>query len=126
MKPNHEWEEKDLFVDPDIEVSDDGSEIIVYLETWFDVDAKFGLNILDEPDTLLYLYAYYEPSTDGLRLEYAVEKDDPYECIYSEYYPSESDAALVKRIIKEAIEKLYHQTPQEFIDAVTSRDMTME
>ena len=30
MKQNHEWEEKDLFVDPDIEVSDDGSEIIVY------------------------------------------------------------------------------------------------
>lgn len=54
MKENKELERNDIAIDRDMEVDYDiGQEIMVYIETWFDVDKKFGLNIADEDGTWL-------------------------------------------------------------------------
>lgn len=43
MKENNELERRDLAIDSEMEVDCDiGQEITVYIETWFDVDKKFG------------------------------------------------------------------------------------
>ena len=43
MTENNELERTDLGIDPEMEVDCDiGQEITVYIETWFDVDKKFG------------------------------------------------------------------------------------
>ena len=43
MKENNELERSDIIVLRDMEIDDEsGQEIIAYLETWFDVDKKFG------------------------------------------------------------------------------------
>lgn len=60
MKENKELERNDIAIDRDMEVDYDiGQEIMVYIETWFDVDKKFGLNIADEDGTWLNMYGKY-------------------------------------------------------------------
>lgn len=69
MKENNELERADIAVDRDMEVDCDiGQEITCYIETWFDVDKKFGLNIADEDGTWLNLYGKYNPFEDMLHL----------------------------------------------------------
>lgn len=67
MKENNELERADIAVDRDMEVDCDiGQEITCYIETWFDVDKKFGLNIADEDGTWLNLYGKYSAFTVSL------------------------------------------------------------
>ena len=77
MKENMELERKDLVIDRDVEVDCDiGQQITCYIETWFDVDAKFGLHIADEDNTWVNLYATYAPGTDSLAMEYVISRED--------------------------------------------------
>ena len=51
MKENLELEKQDLAIDHDIQVSSDDPKVIDFLlETWFDVDKKFGINIVAVKD----------------------------------------------------------------------------
>ena len=45
MKENNELTRNDIAIDHDMEVDcDEGREIAVYIETWFDVDKKFHID----------------------------------------------------------------------------------
>ena len=45
MKENNELTRDDIAIDHDMEVDcDEGREIAVYIETWFDVDRKFHID----------------------------------------------------------------------------------
>ena len=101
---------------------DIGQEITAYLETWFDVDRKFGTDTASEDGKWLNLYAFYNPFADTLRLEYTVSTDDSWEC--HDYEPTEDEAKLIKEMITEKIRDDYGQTPQEFCLSVTE-DMGM-
>ena len=58
-------ERDDIAIDRDIEVDCDiGQEITVYIETWFDVDKKFGTHTADDDSTWVNLYAAYNPFSD--------------------------------------------------------------
>lgn len=77
MKENNELERRDLVIDSEMEVDCDiGQEITVYIETWFDVDKKFGTQIADEDGTWLNLYGKYNPFADTLRLECEISRDN--------------------------------------------------
>ena len=113
MKENLELERSDLVVDRDMEVGCDiGHEVTAYLETWFDVDKKFGLHINDEEDTWLNLYAKYNPFADTLRLECEISRDSGSE--YFDYEPTAAESQLIKDMITERIQSEYGQMPQEF------------
>ena len=114
MKKNNEMESQDLRVDNDIQVSEDGHSIIAYLETWFDVERKFGVDLSAE-DAWLNLNAMYDPFADKLVMAYEVSTDD-------NYTPTENEIALVKAMIAEKIQELYNQTPQEFCREVQQED----
>ena len=124
MKENNELERADIAVDRDMEVDCDiGQEITCYIETWFDVDKKFGLNIADEDGTWLNLYGKYNPFEDTLRIECEISRKDGSE--YFDYQPTDSEAQLIKEMIAEKIREVYHQTPQEFCGEAQSETMTM-
>lgn len=116
MKENNELERKDIVVDRDMEVDGEiGQEISAYLETWFDVDKKFGTDTASDDDKWLNLYAKYNPFEDTLRLEYTVITSTTYE--EGEYEPTENESKLIKLIKEMIVEKIreeYGQTPQEF------------
>ena len=115
MKENMELERGDISVDPDMEVDGDiGQEITVYIETWFDVDKKFGIHINAEEGTWLNLYGKFNPFEDTLRIECEISRDD--ECSYFDYEPTAAESQLVKDMISEKIQERYGTTPQEFCD----------
>ena len=53
---------------------ENATEITAYLETWFDVDKKFGTNTKDDDDVWLNVYAKYNPFDDTLRIECEIDK----------------------------------------------------
>lgn len=118
MKENNELERSDIVVSRDMDVDCDiGQEITAYLETWFDVDKKFGTDTASDDDKWLNLYAKYNPFEDTLRLEYTVTTSSSYED--GDYEPTEDEAKLIKEMIAERIQAEHGQTPQEFCLSVT-------
>lgn len=115
MKENKELEKDDLYVDADMDVDCDiGQEITCYIETWFDVDKKFGIHISDEDGAWLNMYGKYNPFADTLRIECEISRDDGSE--YFDYAPTAAESQLVKDMITEKIREVYGQTPQEFCE----------
>lgn len=52
MKENNELTRDDIAIDHDMEVDcDEGREITVYIEAWFDVDKKFHIDTASDDDT---------------------------------------------------------------------------
>ena len=120
MKENKELERNDIAIDRDMEVDYDiGQEIMVYIETWFDVDKKFGLNIADEDGTWLNMYGKYDPFEDSLRIECEISRDNGSE--YFDYTPTDAESALIKEKIREQ----WNQTPQEFCENCCNEEQTM-
>lgn len=104
-------------VDRDMEVDCDiGHQITCYLETWFDVDKKFGTDTAADDDKWLNLYAKYDPFADTLRLEFTVTTADS--CEEGEYVPTDAEAQLIKDMISEKLREEYGQTPKEFCEDV--------
>lgn len=113
MTKNNELERKDIVVDRDMDVDcENATEITAYLETWFDVDKKFGTNTKDDDDVWLNMYAKYNPFDDTLRIECEIDKPKGSE--YFDYTPTEAEEKLIKDMIAEKIKAEYGQTPQEF------------
>ena len=124
MKENKELERNDIAIDRDMEVDYDiGQEIMVYIETWFDVDKKFGLNIADEDGTWLNMYGKYDPFEDSLRIECEISRDNGNE--YFDYTPTDTESALIKDMIAEKIREQWDQTPQEFCENCCNEEQTM-
>lgn len=49
MKENKKLERSDIAIDREMEVDCDiGREITAYIETWFDVDKKFGIHTAED------------------------------------------------------------------------------
>lgn len=121
MKENKEWERSDIAIDRDMEVDCDiGQEITCYIETWFDVDEKFGLHINDEDGAWLNLYGKYNPFADSLRLECEISRDDG--SSYFDYEPTKAESQLIKEMITQKIREEYGQTPQEFCEEFYGTD----
>ena len=117
MKANTELEKHDLAVYREMEVDEDiGQEITAYLETWFDVNKKFGININGEEGTWLNMYAKYNPFEDSLRIECEISKEKGSE--YFDYEPTENEAKLIKEMITEKIMQEHGETPTEFCERV--------
>lgn len=113
MKENNELESTDIAIDNEMEVDCDiGQETTAYIETWFDVDKKFGLDIIDEDGTWLNMYAKYNPFSDTLRLECEISKDNGSE--YFDYEPTQGEIQFIKDMIAEKIMQIHGQTPQDF------------
>lgn len=64
-----------IAIDHDMEVDcDEGREITVYIETWFDVDKKFHIDTASDDDTWLNMYGRYNPFDDTLRIECEISR----------------------------------------------------
>jgi len=121
MKENKELERSDIAIDRDMEVDCDiGQEITVYIETWFDVDKKFGIHINDEDGTWLNLYGKYNPYADTLRLKCEISRENGSE--YFDYEPTADEAQFIKDMITEKIREKCGQTPQQFCEEYYGTD----
>lgn len=105
MNENLELERNDLVIDPDMEVDRETYRVSAYIETWFDVDAKFGTHTA-EKDEWVNLYADYQPQTGELDLVYIVDWDGGGQA-YA-YVPTEREKHLVVEMMEECCQ-LYYQ-----------------
>ena len=117
MTEKKELERNDIAIDHDMEVDGDiGQEITVYIETWFDVDEKFGTHTNGDEGSWVNLYGKYNPFADTLRIECEIDTDDNEPNKWFDYEPTESEAQLIKDMIAEKMLAEYHQTPKEFCE----------
>ena len=112
MKDNLELERSDIEVYWDMDYDSDKHTITAYLETWFDVDAKFGIH--SERGECLNLYADYNPFDDLLSMKVQISDEADTKNEFREYRPTEAEAQLIKDMIAQKIKEVYGQTPQEF------------
>ena len=117
MKDNLELERGDIAIDRDMDVDCDiGQEITVYIETWFDVDKKFGIHTSGDENAWLNMYGKFNPFEDSLRIECEISRDDG--SSYFDYEPTKAESQLIKDMITEKIKEEYGQTPQEFCEGI--------
>ena len=117
MKENLELERGDIVIDRDMDVDCDiGQEITVYIETWFDVDKKFGVHTSGDEGTWLNMYGKFNPFEDSLRIECEISRDDG--SSYFDYEPTAAESQLIKDMITEKIKEEYGQTPQDFCEEI--------
>ena len=118
MKDNLELERGDIAIDREMDVDCDiGQEITVYIETWFDVDKKFGVHTSADEGTWLNMYGKFNPFDDTLRIECEISRDDG--SSYFDYEPTAAESQLIKDMISEKIKEEYGQTPQEFCEEIS-------
>ena len=122
MKENNELERTDLGIDSEMEVDCDiGQEITVYIETWFDVDKKFGTQLNGNDSAWLNLYGKYNPYEDTLRIECEIDADDGQPNQWFDYEPTEGEAKLIKEMIAETMQREYNQTPRQYIQSARGK-----
>ena len=99
----NEWEEASICIPFDGLVFESGDEnvVSVYLETWFDVDQKFGTHTHDEPDTWINLYAQLNLSENSLVMQYIIKRPDSEETV--DYIPTTKERDLVIRLIRQSL-----------------------
>ena len=98
MKENNRLTRDDLAIDHDMQIDgEEGHEITVYIETWFDVDKKFNIDTASDDDTWLNMYGRYNPFDDTMRIECEISRQD----------------------------EDYNQTPQEFCDEYYGAEPTI-
>lgn len=102
MKSNNELEAKDLRID-DLEVDDEWQQVIVaYMETWFDVDRKFHLDINSQEGTWLNMTVFFNPYKDTVSILCAVDSDENYEEFY--YEPTKNETEFIKDMIAQKLQ----------------------
>ncbi len=115
MNANGEFTKEDLAVDRDMEIDCDiGQEILVYFECWFDADLKFSIDT-SENDAWLNMYGRFNPYEDTLTIECEIDRDDG--SSYFDYFPTDAETQLMKDLITEKIQEVYHQSPMEFCES---------
>ena len=115
MNANGEFTKEDLAVDRDMEIDCDiGQEILVYFECWFDADRKFSIDT-SENDAWLNMYGRFNPYEDTLTIECEIDRDDG--SSYFGYFPTDAETQLMKDLITEKIQEVYHQSPMEFCES---------
>ena len=114
MKKDKEFEREDLAVDRDIQLdSDNKQQIVAYLETLFDVNEKFNLQLDSEAGEWVNMYGIYNPLSDFHTVECVISKDNSSESFF--YTPTTAESALIKELIAEKIKEEFGQTPTEFV-----------
>lgn len=87
----------------DLEINDNGDSISAYLETFFDVDKKFGTNVNDDDDAWVNFYAEYFPESGELKCTYVIDRTNSSE--EHEYIPSPAEKRLIISKMEEVCRK---------------------
>ena len=124
LRENNALTRDDIAIDHDMQIdSDEGREIIAYVETWFDVDRKFHIDTASDDDTWLNMYGHYNPFNDSLRIECEISRQDS--SSYFDYEPTKEEAQLIKDMIAEKLREDYNQTPQGFCEEYCGAEPTI-
>lgn len=105
-------EERDLLIREDLELNTDRRAINAVIETYFDVDKKFGINTGNDDSAWVNLYADYNPVTKDLNIVYYIDVDaDSYE---RQYIPTEEEKQTFINVIEQTCAEQNQMNCREF------------
>lgn len=96
----------------DMDISHDNRFLTAYIETWFDVDKKFGLNT-KEYDVWVSLFCNYDPFGDTIHVFYSIEADNYY--IERTYETTEDEKQIFKNLMEETCIKNEKMSARDFL-----------
>lgn len=101
----------------DLEINDDGDGISAYLETFFDVDKKFGTSVNDDENSWVNFYAEYFPESGELKCTYVIDR--PQNSDEHEYIPSKTEKELIVSMLEEKCQKESGYSIKELLNSYT-------
>jgi len=102
MTPDMPLTREHITIDPELLIEDDG--IHAYIETWFDINGKFSVDMRYSSDKTLNFYAIYHPDNDTLRCIVIIRSDKESKEI--EYQPMPEETVLIKAMMNETCLKV--------------------
>lgn len=122
MTENGELTRDDIVIDPDMDADfDDGHTVVAYMETWFDVDQKFGTHTADEDGTWVNFYAKYNTESRELQAGYQVSRPDGSD--WHSYTPTEKERQLIIQMMEECCQRHHGCSLAEYVK--DEEEMTM-
>lgn len=105
--------EKDIDIEEELIISDDGVSVNAYLGAYFEPNDVLGMDIDDSGDEFVNLYADYNSESGELTMSYYVVKRDKE---YSRpYNPSESEKEMIRNLMESACQKQCGCSLDEFV-----------
>ncbi len=104
-------EESDMLIREDFDYEFDEQVMLFPIESWFDVDKKFGVNTSDFDGAWVNLYATYNPCTGEIKIPYTVDTEDG--TFGREYIPTDEERDLFRRLMEQSCEKRKRMTCTE-------------
>ena len=111
----------DIAIGPNVEVDTETGMVTAYVETWFDVDEKFGTHTKDDDSGWVNFYVYYCPQTGNLSAEYVVSSDLKDE-VYP-YIPTESEKKLFVEMMEETSLQAHGVSLEELVQKEVEEDL---
>ncbi len=93
-------EKSDLKISEDLSFSEVPYFVDVYIETYFDIEKKFGLNLKDRDDVWVNLYAKYNPCDNRFRVDYVISSSNSN--VWRVYQPTQAETKMMQKLIDEA------------------------
>lgn len=107
-------EKSDLKIQEELDFGEVPYFVDACIETFFDVDKKFGLNLKDSDGVWVNLYAKYNPCDNQFRVDYVVSSSDSN--VWRVYQPTQAEINMIQTLIEEAcIKQTGHTCKDEFI-----------
>ncbi len=118
-----ELTEKDIDIEEELIINDDGVSVNAYLETYFEPNEVLGTDIDDSGDEFVNLYADYNSESDELSVSfYVVKRDREYS---GNYDASESEKEMIRNLMETACQKQVGCSLDEFVrNCNESEEMT--
>ena len=119
-----ELTEKDIDIEEELIINDDGVSVNAYLETYFEPNEVLGTDIDDSGDEFVNLYADYNSESDELSVSfYVVKRDSEYS---GNYDASESEKEMIRNLMETACQKQVGCSLDEFVrNCNESEEMTL-
>lgn len=104
-------EESDMQIREEFEFEFENQRMLFFIEAWFDVDKKFGVNTTDIDGAWVNLYSTYNPCTGEIKIPYTVDTEDG---MYGrEYIPTAEEKEVFKKLMEQSCERRKNMTCRE-------------
>ena len=106
------FEKTDVVISEDLELDTEDQCLSAEMETYFDVDKKFGINTRDDENTWVNMYCWYNPILDNLRVIYCIDTQN--KDFIREYMPTDEEKQMLSEVMEAACQKQNNQSCKDF------------
>lgn len=118
-----ELTEKDIDIEEELIINDDGVSVNAYLGTYFEPNEVLGTDIDDSGDEFVNLYADYNSESGEVSLSYYVVKRDKEYTV--DYNATTAEKEMVLSLMETACYKQNNCSLDEFVQSCNEEELTL-